>query len=89
MKSPSSDAELLCHEQAAPVRSTHRLFVATDVLSDLERGHEPIRQSVVRRDAVRRRLRRVRSMRRFRVRRLPHRSLRAIAAPNDSFDATN
>jgi len=42
VKAPASDAESLRDEEAAPVRASHRLFVAADELGDLERGHESI-----------------------------------------------
>jgi hypothetical protein len=65
MKPPSSNAESLRHQQAAQVRAANGLFVATDELRHLERGHQPIRQPVGRRRLCRRR-----SMSRFRVRRI-------------------
>src|SRR5436309_1672664 len=42
MKPPSSDAEPLRDEQPAQVRAPHRLFMAADELSHLERGHQPV-----------------------------------------------
>ena len=56
MKPPSSDAEALRDQQTAQVRATNRLLVAADELRDLERGHQPIRQSVGRGRRLRQRL---------------------------------
>jgi hypothetical protein len=64
------------------IRSANSLLVAADELRDLERGHQPVRQSARRGRRIRRRVRRRRSMRRFHVRRLPHRYLRSAVASN-------
>jgi hypothetical protein len=73
MKPPSPNAEPLGDQYAAQVRAPHGLFVAADEFRDLERCHHAIRQSARRERRIRRWLRRVRSMRRSGVRRLPHR----------------
>jgi len=72
MEPPSSDAEALPRQETAQIRASNGLLVTANELRHLERDHQSIRQSVVRLRRVRRQLRRVRSMRRFRVR-LPHR----------------
>jgi hypothetical protein len=70
---PSSNAESLRDQQAAQVRATDSLFVTTDKFCDLERGQQPIRQSSIVGWHFGR-LHCVRSMRRFGVGDLPHRS---------------
>src|ERR1043166_6302531 len=47
VKASASDAESLGDEQAAPIRASHRLFVAADELGDFECRHESIGQPAV------------------------------------------
>src|SRR2546426_614688 len=49
MEPPSSNAEALRDEQAAQVRAANGLLVAADEFRHFERGHQPVRQSIVRR----------------------------------------
>ena len=73
MEPPSSDAEALRRQETTQVRAPNGLLVAANELRHFERSHQAIWQPAGHRRRLRGLLRRRRSMRRFRVRRLPHR----------------
>lgn len=74
MKPPSSDAEALRDQKATQVRATYGFFMAADEFSYLERRQETVREPSVRGRLFSHRVNGVRSMRRFWVRDLRHRS---------------